>query len=219
MKKYIPVLCCSKSKTVKSDIFSYNNQHYKFVASPDNAPKNGVLYCTPDDKIPGSGKKWRDLINKQNHKDLTPAFELYKNPVYSSLYEKYGKHFYIFSAGWGIVRSTFKLPYYNITYSAQSNKLGKRTKDMHWNDYNHLLEDIDTGVISSDAVIVLFAGMVYLDHFYEFASASKIKNKKIIFHKSAKIKKIPGFEYKHYDKPISTNWFYNAARDFFKILT
>jgi hypothetical protein len=212
MTDYIPVLCCSKSK--KSDIFSYNNKRINFVALPEVAPKNGddVLYCTPDDNIPDLAKKWRDLIDEQTHEDLMCAFKLYNNEVYRSLYKKFGEHFYILSAGWGIIRSTYKLPAYNITYSKHGDNLTRRTNDMQWNDFNHLQDDADKGKIPSDAKIVLFAGPDYLNQFYTLTS--KIKNTKIIFYKSEGIDRRNGYIYEHYDDNIRTNWFYKAAHDF-----
>ncbi|GHV03421.1 hypothetical protein FACS189485_06580 [Spirochaetia bacterium] len=211
MTAYIPVLCCSKSKT--SELFSYNGKAIHFVASPNAAPQDGDLYCIPDDKISqGSAKTWRDLIHEQNHQDLIPTFKLYTNEVYRSLYEKFKGHFYIFSAGWGIVRSAYKLPAYNITYSRQGDPLTKRTREMKWPDFNHLHDDVKEGKVSSNAEIVLFAGTDYLVPFYELTSM--IKNTKIIIHKTKGIDKKLGYVYVSYCEKISTNWFYKAANEF-----
>ncbi|GHV87357.1 hypothetical protein AGMMS50255_6530 [Spirochaetia bacterium] len=211
MTDYIPVLCCSNSKN--SESFSCNSKIIKFVASPNAVPNGSTLYYRPDDQIPGSPTKtWRDLINEQNHKDLIPAFKLYSNRAYCNLYEKYRESFYIFSAGWGIVRSTYKLPAYNITYSKQGEPWTKRTKSMQWNDFNHLRDDANGGKFSSDAKIVLFAAPDYIYRFYELTSM--IRNTKIIIHKPKEFEKKTGYEYIHYTDKIRTNWFYKAANEF-----
>jgi hypothetical protein len=210
MTDYIPVLCCSKSKSRKN--FSYKKYPtVNFVASPNKAPDDGTLYCTPDDNIPGTDKTWRDLINEQNHKDLVPAFELYKKEVYPMLHEKYGEYFYIFSAGWGIVRSTYKLPFYDITYSKQNNPLVERTENMQWNDFNHLKDDANEGKFSSDAEIVLFADTDYFAPFYKLTS--DIKNKKIIIH-AEEVDEETGYDYKSYCGDDPKYWFYRAAKKF-----
>jgi len=210
MVDFIPVLCCSKSKRI--DVFYYNNHSIKFVASPKCANDGLNLYCIPDDKIPGYEKKWRDLIVEQNHENLVRGFELYKNDIYRYLYQKYGDNFYILSAGWGIIRSSYKLPAYNISYSKQADELIKRTEHMQWNDFNHLQDDVNAGIISSDAVIVLFSSVDYLSSFYNLTS--EIKNRKKIFFKAKGIIQKEGYEYEYYNENIMTNWFYKAARNF-----
>jgi hypothetical protein len=224
MTDYIPVLCCSKSKSRKN--FSYKEGTTKedttvhLVASPNKAPDDGTLYCTPDDQISDSSTKtWRDLVLEQDYPDLVQAYLLYdpKNrykDIYKELHKKFDNYFYIFSAGWGIVRSTYKLPAYNITYSAQGKPWAKRTKSMPWNDFNHLRDDVKEGKISSDVEIVLFAGTGYLGPFYKLTSM--IKNTKIITHMANGISKRTGYKYIPYCGTDKHTWCYQAADDFCK---
>jgi hypothetical protein len=209
-KNYIPVLCCSGGKTVNQ--FFYNGKQIKFVASPVNAPHNSALYCMPDDRIPNTGETWRDLVMKQEHDGLIPAYQLYWHEVYRKLFRVYGERFYIFSAGWGIVRSTFKLPCYDITFSnAPGVEIwAKRTPAMRWNDFNHLKED--AACFDGNAKIILFAGTGYVEPFCRMTSG--IANTKIITHKAANPARYSGFEYCHCNTKAVTNWFYEAVENF-----
>ncbi|MCL2006840.1 MAG: hypothetical protein FWG77_02025 [Treponema sp.] len=211
MKKFIPILCCSKSKTV--DSFCYENNKIKFVASPNVTTDSSNKYYTPDDSIPGSNKKWRDLVKEQNHEGLAQAYKLYRHIIYEYLYEKYKDSFYILSAGWGIIRSSYKIPTYDISFLKRADNITRRTGNMNWEDFNHLQDDINSDIIPSDAPIVLFAGKDYLNYFYNFAL--KADNRKIILYKSKKIIKIKGYEYEHFDDNASTNWFYKAAKNYY----
>jgi hypothetical protein len=214
MANYIPVLCCSGSKT--EDSFIYKGQSIKFVASPSIAPHDGAKCCKPDDKIDGDTKTWRDLVLEQNHPDLVPAYELYSNDVYRKLYAKYGNHFYILSAGWGIIRADFKLPAYDITYSKAANVdpwARRKWKDNYgWFDFNHLKEDAKNKTFDSNSVISLFAGSDYVPPFCDMTQS--IPNKKEILYKSQNIMQRQGFEYIYYNTPLKTNWHYKAAGEF-----
>jgi len=194
---YIPVLCCSGRKT--RDTFTYNGKCVRFVASPPTPPNDDAIYAAPDDYIYGTHKTWRSLISEQNHPDIVPAYKLYQNDVYRCLYAAYGKHFYIFSAGWGIVRAEFKLPAYNITFAQQAEPLVRRTANMHWNDFNHLQDD--SAEFSPDAKIILFAGQSYAKHFKSLAD--RIPNKNIVTKKSC----MP-------EGTSNYTWFYEAAKKF-----
>jgi len=207
MKTYIPVLCCSKSKL--DNDFYYNNQLVKFIAAKPKASSDNILYSTPDDFIPCSEKTWKNLIQEQSHENLICAYKLYKNSVYRSLFHKFGECFYILSAGWGIIRSSFKIPNYNITFSKQADSLTKRKNDIKWDDFNHLQEDIVLKKIPEDAIIILFAGVDYHNIFYSLTA--DIINRRIIMCKSIPIEKRNGYEYEKYNERISTNWFYKAA--------
>jgi tetratricopeptide (TPR) repeat protein len=202
------VICCSGSKTKDNFIYNSNSQSVKFVASPEKAPCDGALYCRPDDKISGTDKTWRDLVLEQNHPDLVKAYCLYKNNVYRGLHKTF-ERFYIFSAGWGIIRSDFMLPAYNITF-ANAPEWEKRKKDMQWNDFNHLKDDAAN--FAPGDKIMLLAGSGYIGHFCDMTKS--ISNKKIIIHKGPDIPESDGFEYRHYETPRRTNWFYEVAENF-----
>jgi len=218
-KNYIPVLSCSGSKN--KEWFNYKDkQPVIFVASPDEATKNppssapnGTLYCEPDGKIINTEKTWRELVKEQNHPDLVPAYELYKNDIYYKLFNEYDRYFYIISAGWGIIRASFKLPFYNITYSNQAKvpKYSRRTYNMKWNDFNHLLEDSND--FDDNSVIILFSGKDYIEPFCKMTRS--IKKRKIIKYIAENIIEKEGYEYEEYYKN-GTNWQYEAAKDFLK---
>ncbi len=101
-----------------------DGQPVTFVAHPEMAPKNGkYVYARPDEDS-GNGKSWRDVLLAYNRKPssnplaLLPAFQLYENPVYELLVQRLGvQNMYILSAGWGLIRSDFVTPDYDITFS------------------------------------------------------------------------------------------------------
>jgi hypothetical protein len=212
-KKYIPVLCCSSSKT--KDRFCYNGQSIKFVAFPRMVPQDGVIFHKPDDKIPGTNITWRDLVlNGQNDPklDLVPAYRLYSRNIYRDIYDKFDNCFYILSAGWGIIRADFKIPAYDITYSTAPNmpKYVKRSDNYGWNDINHLKED--SVKFDRDSEIILFAGSDYVSPFCDMVQS--IPYQKKILYKSKKVIQRHGFVYEYYKTNKNTTWVYEAAETF-----
>lgn len=217
INNYIPVLSCSGEKI--KDWFSYSDeQHIMFVASPEavlNAPPPkfplGIKYCRPDDKIFDTEDTWLDLVKKQNHPDLIPAYQLYKRDIYHKFYMKYRNNFYIISAGWGIIRASYKIPAYNITYSNSKSvpKYSRRINSDKWNDFNHLKED--SANFDENSIIILFSGSNYIESFCNMTKF--IKNRKIIYYTAQSISKKDGFEYSKYKKNF-TNWHYEAAKEY-----
>jgi hypothetical protein len=226
-KKYIPVLVCSSGKTEK-DFLSrkllYNGQSYKFVAAPNEVHQDGVIFQKPDDKIPGEDRTWRDLVKDQNHPDLVPAYELYRPSmcldIYKNLYHEFGNRFYIFSAGWGIIRADFKIPGYDITYSTDPDipEYAKRKKDDEgWWDINHLT--VDALKFETDSEVILFAGADYVFPFCDMAKSIFCPKK--ILYKDAKVLedqlafiKERNFIFEPSTTPLCRNWFYKAAEEF-----
>ena len=70
---------------------------------------------------------------------LLEAYSLYKNSVYRELAAKVGiENLYILSAGWGLVRSTFLLPMYDITFSSSGPPCTRRAPGARYLDFRHL---------------------------------------------------------------------------------
>jgi hypothetical protein len=131
-----------------------------FIADPHSAPAiPGVFYARPDDPIPlqsCNGNTWRWLVEQYNHNPagftlpsgiaftnggLPEASQLYKNPAYARLAGSPNiRSFYILSAGWGLVKSTFRLPHYDVTFScmacAKQPWLYRSPGATGWNDFN-----------------------------------------------------------------------------------
>lgn len=94
-----------------------------FVASPIGAPaREGFVYARPDD-VSDTGESWRERLRSynanpgENPLTLRRAADLYLNPIYNLLVHRIGwQNVYILSAGWGIVRSGFLTPMYDVTF-------------------------------------------------------------------------------------------------------
>jgi len=87
------------------------------------APSRKIRYARPDDAS-DQGVSWRSLIwdyNKaraRNPLKLYPAYRLYIDDAYGALVKQFGiTNTFILSAGWGLIRSDFLTPQYNITFS------------------------------------------------------------------------------------------------------
>ena len=76
---------------------------------------------------------------KSNPLRLLPAYQLYENKTYGLLVDRFGSEsVYILSAGWGLVRSNFLTPYYDITFSQSADKYKQRRKRDRYNDFRML---------------------------------------------------------------------------------
>ncbi len=143
---------------------------------------------------------------------LLPAWKLYKNPVYSRLVEKFGcSKVFILSAGWGLVRSNFLIPNYNITFSTPNSKLSagekkgiRRKKADCYNDFCCIPKD------STDPIVFL-GGKKYLPLFY--ALTRDIDCQKTVFYKSENPTSAPDdtFSLSKYNTTKNTNWHYDCA--------
>ena len=215
MKKII-VISCSNAK--KGSLSKYNGENLFFCANPNLANDKIQNYIHPDENFPNNKyKTWRDWLNaQQKEKDILESYKLYKHKIYGELYNKYENNLYIFSAGWGIVKSSFKLPKYDITFSQGSNieSFKKRTsKSPTFFDYNHLKN------LNPNEEIIFIGGSKYIEPFCELTK--NLPNKKIIIFKSKLSKQIEkyynkdNFQFKEYlgiEKPY-TNWHYTFAKN------
>ena len=86
------------------------------------------IVASPDEQAEGEAT-WRRLVlaynssSSNNAFGLHKAYQLYQNPAYEALVNKFGsKEVFILSAGWGLVRSDFLLPTYDITFKGSRNR-------------------------------------------------------------------------------------------------
>jgi hypothetical protein len=206
----IVISCCDRKN---GDLFKYNGVSVNFVSQIKGISKEKELNVRPDDKVLGESITWRELISRQESlKEVLPAYKLYAPGIYKSLYDKYGTDFYIFSAGWGIVRADYKLPKYNITFSKSQSvpTYAKRNKEDVFHDFNHL-EGIDR-----DEEIILIAGKDYVLPFCQLTCS--FPNKKIVIYTSKDLLKNnpyikdDNFQFRHYQTTTRTNWHYGFAQ-------
>lgn len=182
----------------------------EFIARPDEVVNRDadVVYARPDD-ADGEGLTWRARLLEHNTRpsksgtfNLLPAYQLYKPEIYRRLVNVFGlDNVYILSAGWGLVRASFALPKYDITFNTSADRYKKRGKRDEYADFNHLAGD------SSDD-LMFFGGNDYSSLFYELTKG--YKGRRIVFHCSDAIDRHGEIEYKRYRKCF-TNWHYACA--------
>ena len=211
------VFQCSSRK--HENLWTYEGQRIEFVAQPEQCGgSTGFLYSRPDDLIPNTNKTWRRELEDysrrhsgtgDNPDDLLKAWELYKPKEYGLLVSRFGyKNVFILSAGWGLTRSDFLLPHYDITFSRRAKEAyKKRKKTDTYSDFNHLAKDIE----QSDT-IYFFGCNDYLPLYYHLTR--DLPGTKIIFHKSEKPPQERGYKYCKYVTTQSQNWHYPCVRDF-----
>jgi hypothetical protein len=121
----IVVIQCAATKRSKAGrLITRDGKPVDFIAHPELAPTEPTkIYVRPDD-ISDRGISWRQQLCKYNEAQsanplrLLPAYQLYENKTYRLLVGRFGiENVYILSAGWGLIRSDFLTPHYDITFS------------------------------------------------------------------------------------------------------
>ena len=179
----VVVIQCAASKASKAaHLVTADGEPVNFVAHPEIAPKDNGLYLRPDDDA-GKGKSWREVLLAYNREPrcnplgLLPAYRLYENPVYTRLVDKLGiENVYILSAGWGLIRSDFLTPYYDITFSLSArgaDAYKRRRKNDRYEDLCMLGE-------GKEEEILFFGGKDYVPLFCELTQA--VKGTRKVFH-------------------------------------
>jgi hypothetical protein len=207
------VIQCAASKEGEAGYFMSDGQQIKFVGQPHQAPSDAdYLFARPDDPSDEAGKTWRDLVADynaapdKNRFGLFPAYRLYSNPTYRTLVERHGvENVYILSAGWGLIRSDFLTPQYDITFSASADAYKRRKSRDRYRDFCQLPIDLKDEV-------VFFGGKDYLPLFCELTRL--IPSKRIVFYNSKTLPDAPGCRLVLYDTTARTNWHYACVSDF-----
>ncbi len=129
------VIQCAATKDRNAGTFhTVDGRKVAFVADPALAPpEQGVLYAHPDDPSDQPGLTWRDRVAAENAPGATypwglmPAGELYSPRIYRALTARFGvEQVFILSAGWGLVRSDWRLPAYDIAFAASAAPFHRR---------------------------------------------------------------------------------------------
>jgi hypothetical protein len=225
------VITCAGEKHGPPRSFTHEGKHVEFVASPSLTPSDPtgrVAYFRPDDPAPDAGKTWRTVLEEYNTRGTNElgfraAVDLYLPPIYQRLKNfatQNGAELFILSAGWGLVRSNYWLPNYNITF-AQAKKVPKyaiRSLTEPFQDFQHMR------VKGLDEPIYYFGSCrfqplaPYLRIFRELAA--RTGGRKIAYYLASTKGHPPqwnGFEFCPYtprDPAQRQNWHYGCARDF-----
>jgi hypothetical protein len=144
---------------------------------------------------------------------LLRAVDLYAPPIYSKLAGKFGEtNLFILSAGWGLVKSTYLLPYYDITFSHKKGvpaECGRGQLEMGWNDFDHLKRRVKPG-----EEVHCFVTLDYLPLLCQLTRSYKGNCRIVIHYKSSTMPRKDGYRYEKYTGSAKTNWHYQAAKEF-----
>jgi len=193
-----------------------------FVAYPKGCTESPSLYYAhPDDRIPNGIETWRKYLirynlrykkSSENPDGLLKSAELYKTPIYRDLANNCGwENTFILSAGWGLVRADFLLPYYDITFSRNADRCKKRENNEQFYDFDHLTQCENSDI---QETIYFFGGKDYLPLLYKLTR--NINCKKVIYYKAKNIPKEEGYDYIECYTNRRTNWHYSCAEKFMK---
>jgi len=206
----IVVIQCAATKRPEAGFLrDGNGTPVTFVGAPGLAPGNpcGIL-ARPDDPV-GDGRSWRDVLLQYNEEPsgnpygLLPASELYANPVYRRLNERFGDdRTYILSAGWGLIRSDFLTPAYDITFSGLADPWKRRRgKDVY--------RDLAMLPVDTDEPVVFLGSKDYLPLFLSLTDG--IRGPRTVVYRSVHEPEAPGCKLHRFETRTMTNWHYQAA--------
>lgn len=208
----IVIQCAARKNPEAGHLRTRDGQEVLFVADPDLAPNNpDCTYARPDD-VSDIGKPWGAMLREYNAEPLgnphglLPAWRLYENPVYRLLKEHCGwQGFYILSAGWGLIRSDFLTPAYDVTFSLSAEKYKRRRKKDQYDDFNMLPKETGDD-------IVFFGGKDYVSLFCALTEGTKgIRH---LWYNSKNPPKAPGCVLRRFHTRTRINWHYECARAF-----
>lgn len=205
------VIQCAGSKQAAAGTFTTGDgRRVVFVAHPALAPKaDDIHYAHPDDLSDREGQTWRERVADENQRRgvassrLCPASLLYTPQAYQILHERFGSdRLFILSAGWGLVRSDFLLPAYDITFSRSAEPYKRRRATQRFTDFNHLLDE-------TQADTVFLGGKDYLPLFLQLSS--DFPGRRLVFFSSTVPPTAPGCVVQEFRTARRTNWHYSCA--------
>lgn len=208
----VVIQCAAGKQHHAGHLRTRDGRNVMFVADPDAAPSVArTFYAHPDD-IAESGKSWRTVLleynsdaNKNSRFGLLPAWQLYRNSTYKILANRWGEsRLYILSAGWGLIRSDFLTPNYDITFSNARNveSFKRRRHQDAYDDFR-----LPSGV---EEPIVFFGGRDYIPLFDRLTT--EVKGHRTIFYAGRELS-VPGCTLRRFGDPF-TNWHYQCAKTF-----
>lgn len=208
----VVIQCASSKRPDAGRLRTTSNKPVLFVAQPDAAPEHSeVAYARPDD-MSDSQRSWREVLRRYNDADrgnplgLYRAYELYANPAYRRLVDRFGEdRVFILSAGWGLLASNFLTPDYDITFSNSAEPFKRRRRTDRYDDFVMLPQTINDDV-------VFFGGKDYLPFFCDLTGNHK--SRRIVVYNSGKPPVAPGCATIRYRTTTRTNWHYQAVMAF-----
>jgi hypothetical protein len=205
----VVIQCAASKRPDAGHLITSDGRPINFVAHPElAAAEDKIVYARPDDLAEG-GMSWRTLLRKYNEQPrrnplrLLPAYQLYENKCYRSLVNRFGvDSVFVLSAGWGLIRSDFLTPYYDITFSQSADAYKIRRKIDRYDDFRMLPND-------TNGEVVFVGGKDYLPLFCKLTENSK--GKRIAFFNSVNVPRFQGCEFRKFETTTRTNWHYESA--------
>jgi hypothetical protein len=208
------VIQCAGSKYKNAGrLTTFSGENVLFAAHPELYDLEDKCF-RPDDLKADTGSTWREYLELYNLKSSNPnnllkAGELYKPPIYEALITAFCEtNVYILSAGWGLVRSDYLLPYYDITFSNKGMPYSIRRTNDSFEDFNQL----SSSNIEPDETIYFFGGQSYLPLYQKLTRT--ITTRKVIYHAHGAAIQIQGYECIPSPFRGNTNWHYVCAFGF-----
>jgi hypothetical protein len=208
----VVIQCAPTKRNDAGHLLSASGKPVVFVAEPKLAPVNHRFeYARPDD-LANEHRSWREVLSQYNREQpdnplgLSPACQLYKHRVYQRLFEQLRREsVYILSAGWGLIRSDFLTPYYDITFSASADRYKRRRRDSRYEDFTMLPD-------KPAEEVVFFGGADYLALF--LSTTDGVRARKTIYYNSTQAPMAAGCVVERFQTPARTNWHYLCAESF-----
>jgi hypothetical protein len=204
----IVIQCAASKRPNAGHLVTRDGKPVDFVAHPELAPSDRI-YARPDD-ISDRGMSWREQLRKYNAQQKTNplglilAYQLYENKLYGALIDRFGiENVYILSAGWGLIRSDFLTPFYDITFSQSAERYKIRRKADRYDDFRMLPNE-------AAGEIVFLGGKDYLALFCKLTESAK--GKRIAFFNSANAPRFDNCQFKRFETATRTNWHYECAK-------
>ncbi|HTK79956.1 MAG TPA: hypothetical protein VL286_05905 [Rhizomicrobium sp.] len=205
------IQCAAKKRRDAGFLRTLAGKPVMFVADPASAPVDAELkYARPDDPFNGS-TSWRDELIRYNREPngnplkLLPAIELYENPAYAKLANRFGlQNVYVLSAGWGLISGGFLTPFYDVTFSPRAELYKKRRRNDEYRDFSMLPDSRDH--------LVFFGGKDYLPLFNKLSA--KYPGHRTVFHNSKVPPSAPGCQLQKFETTTRTNWHYECVAAF-----
>lgn len=213
----VVVIQCAARKHEHAGYFrSQAGEKVFFVANPDMAPPAHALTVAHPDALAHDGVSWREQLVAYNKRGDNPfglarASALYENRAYAELVSALGpERVFILSAGWGLLRSDFLTPQYDITFSSavRSKQPWKyRGRSDRYDDFRQLPDD-------TTEPVVFLGGKDYVNLFCELTQ--NLQAERTIFYNSSTPPRAPGCRLQLFETRTRTNWHYECARWFLR---
>jgi hypothetical protein len=217
----VVIQCASQKQSGAGRLRDAAGREVVFVARPDLREEGlpAGRRCRPDDPADGD-ETWRDVLVRYNRDGsnpdgLLPAGDLYRPRECPDLYRELcaalgRENVLVLSAGWGLIRSDFLTPDYDITFSAAKNVGPCRRRSTRlsadWHDFDHLRDACTPG-----EEVHFFGGKDYLPLYYSLTDG--LRARKVIHHK-AEVPTRGDYEYRRHGGTKNQNWHYPAVAEF-----